>query len=44
MVCSGKDGLGGGGGGDAEEGLNRGEVKGRTRGFGNKLDMGRRGG
>lgn len=44
MVCSGKDGLDGEGGGNAEEGVNQGEVKGKTRGFGSKLDIGRRGG
>lgn len=42
MVCSGKDGLDGGGSGNAGEGVNRGEVKGKTKGFGSKLDIGRR--
>lgn len=44
MVCSGKDGLDGGGSGNAGEGVNRGEVKGKAKGFGSKLDIGRRGG
>lgn len=46
MVCLGKDGLGGSGSGNAEEGVSWGKVEGEqhlvTTGFGNTLDMGRR--
>lgn len=42
MVCPGKDGPDDGGSGNAGEGVSQGKVKGRTTGFGNKLDRGRR--